>query len=338
MHSDNQLLYKLFSNITNEEILEKAFNTILSSDEQSVLSERLESALLIEDGLPMSDIAAATDCSALVVAKIRDMLESSDITLGDYLFPKTINQYTVFAEVYDTLTENVEYERRCDYICSILKKYNSSPEIVLDLGCGTGSITTLLAKKGYNMIGVDLSAEMLDVAHRKALEENLDILYVNQPMEDFELYGSVGLVTCLLDSLNYLTEEEQIFNTFKLVHNYLDPSGLFIFDINTKYKLKNVLAGNTFCGEGENVFYSWETTYDPEEEICEYYLNFFIKEGEKYIRKEEAHYQRAYSVSFFKKILKKCGFELLDVFDDLSFNPISKNSEKVFFVARKPTE
>lgn len=335
MLKDNNLFYRLFSNITDEETCRRVFDIILSDDEQTVLADRLSAALMFEQGKSPSDIAASTESSAVIMSKIREALLDSGVDLSQLISSSPSNPYSVFAEVYDSLTEDVEYVRRADYITSLLRKYGSDPEIILDLGCGTGTVTSLMAKKGYSMIGVDMSPEMLAVAAEKAEKDGLDILYLNQPMEDFELYGSVGAVICLLDSLNYITEEKELEQTFRLVHNYLDPGGLFIFDINTAYKLKNVLAGNTFCGESDKAFYCWENVYDPDYSICEFTLNFFIKNGENYSRHTETHYQRAYTDSYLKRILKKCGFEVLDSFDDLSFNSPSRNSEKVFYIARK---
>lgn len=338
MQKDITLLYRLFSNITDEETCSKALDVILSDDEQNVLADRLYTALLFESGKTPGEIAALVDSSAVIMSKIREAAAESGLDFSELVSSASQSPYSVFAEIYDSLTEDVEYRRRADYITSILRKYGTDPEIILDLGCGTGTITRLMAQKGYSMIGVDMSSEMLAVASDKAEKENLDILYLNQPMEDFELYGSVGAVTCLLDSLNYITEDEDVLQTFRLVHNYLDPGGLFIFDVNTPYKFKNILAGNTFCGESDKAFYCWENVYDPDYDICEFTLNFFIKNSTVYSRHTETHYQRSYSLAQLGKMLKKCGFELVATFDDLSFDEPSRTSQKVFFVAKKPEE
>lgn len=336
MQKDINLLYRLFSNISDEETCRRAFDVILSDDEQNVLADRLHTALLFEEGKTPGEIAAQVESSAIIMSKIREAAADSELNFAQLVSAAPANPYSVFAEVYDSLTEDVEYQRRADYITSLLRKYGTDPEIILDLGCGTGTITRLMAKKGYSMIGVDMSSEMLAVASDKAEKEDLDILYLNQPMEDFELYGSVGAVICLLDSLNYITEDEDIEQTFRLVHNYLDPGGLFIFDVNTPYKFKNILAGNTFCGESDKAFYSWENVYDPDYDLCEFTLNFFIKNQAGYSRHTETHYQRSYTSAFLTRLLKKCGFEVIASFDDVSTNPPSRTSEKVFYVARKP--
>ncbi len=335
MEKDKTLLYRLFSNIGDPETCNRVFDIILSDDEQSVLTDRLQTALMFEEGKTPGEIAASVESSAVIMSKIREALFDSGIELSQLVERTPSNPYSIFAEVYDSLTEDVEYVRRADYITGLLRRYGCEPEIILDLGCGTGTMTTLMAKKGYSMIGVDMSPEMLAVASEKAVNDGLDILYLNQPMEDFELYGSVGAVISLLDSINYITEEKELEQTFRLVHNYLDPDGLFIFDINTAYKLKNILPGNTFCGESDKAFYAWENVYDPDYSICEFTLNFFIKNGETYTRHSETHYQRAYTDSFIKRLLTKCGFEVLDSFDDLTLNSPSRNAQKVFYIARK---
>ena len=335
MQKNNMFLLNLFTNISDTDTCKKVLDVLLSDDEQKVILDRVIAALMYSAGNSTSDIAATTESSAIILSKVREELEKSNIDFSRLVSGSSLNPYSIFAEVYDSLTEDVEYKKRADYISSLFKRFKISPEIVLDLGCGTGSVTTLMAKKGYSMIGVDMSPEMLSIASDKAKKEGLDILYLNQPMEDFELYGTVGAVICLLDSLNYITENKDLSRTFDLVHNYLDPNGLFIFDVNTPYKFKNILAGNTFCGENEHVFYTWENFFDPESNLCEFMLNFFIKEGKTYSRYTETHYQKSYTSSYLKKLLEGCGFELLGTFDDLSFNLPARNSQKVFYVARK---
>ena len=335
MQKDNNLLYRLFANITDEETSGKAFDVILSDDEQSVLSDRLSAALMLEEGKTASDIAAECDSSAIIVSKVKEALIDSGLDFKSLTAAPPSNPYSVFAEIYDSLTEDVEYERRADYIVRLLRKFGKDPELILDLGCGTGTVTSLLAKKGYSMIGVDMSEEMLSVAADKAEKDGLDILYLNQPMEEFELYGTVGAAISLLDSINYVIDDQGLEQTFRLVHNYLDPDGLFIFDINTVYKLKNILPGNTFCGESDKAFYTWENVFDLDYNICEFTLNFFIKDGKNYCRRTETHYQRAYTDAYIRKLLKKCGFEVVGSYDDVSFEKPSRTSEKVFYVARK---
>ena len=188
--------------------------------------------------------------------------------------------YENFAKVYDIFMENIPYEEWVLYLEKIFKKYEKSPKLVAELGCGTGTMTTLLAKKGYEMIGIDFSEQMLAKAREKAIDNKVNILFLEQDMTEFELYGTVDCVISVCDSINYILEEEQLFKVFKLVNNYLEPKGLFIFDINTKYKFENILGCNSFSQTTEDAAYTLENYYDEEEELNEFYTNFFIKDKE----------------------------------------------------------
>ena len=154
--------------------------------------------------------------------------------------------YESFASVYDLFMNDVDYDGWTDYIEEIWKKFDLTPGLVCELGCGTGNITLRLAERGYDMIAVDLSAEMLSEAEKKAEEKNINALFLMQDMREFELYGTVSSVLCLCDSLNYITEDEDMQDVFDLVNNYLDPGGLFIFDLNTEYKFREIYGQNTF--------------------------------------------------------------------------------------------
>ncbi|MBO8433798.1 MAG: class I SAM-dependent methyltransferase [Tyzzerella sp.] len=245
--------------------------------------------------------------------------------------------YESFASVYDIFMGEIDYDSWVSYIEKIWEKEKLSPEIVLDLGCGTGSVTERLAKKGYEMIGIDLSEDMLSNARDKAYNENLDILYLCQDMREFELYGTVNCILSLCDSLNYITDEEELLKVFKLVDNYLHPKGLFIFDMNTEYKFKNIYADNTYAETTENSAYIWENFYDENEKINEYYMNFFIEDDETggYERFEECHYEKAYSIETVKSLIEKAGMEFVAVYDAYTFNPPREDSERLFFVARE---
>ena len=214
-----------------------------------------------------------------------------------------MESYTDFAYVYDKLIDQ-DYEKWADYIEEVFKKHSIKPSLVLDLGCGTGSITNILAKRGYDMIGVDLSSDMLNVARDKAMEENLDVLYLCQDIREFELYGTVDAIICTLDVLNYITEPEDLSHVFALVKNYLNPDGIFIFDINTEYKLKNILGNNTFINDENGIFYTWENEFDGN--ISNQFLTFFAEnEDGLYERFDENHIQRAYSIGEIKEKLNE---------------------------------
>ncbi|MBC7765884.1 MAG: class I SAM-dependent methyltransferase, partial [Hyphomonadaceae bacterium] len=189
------------------------------------------------------------------------------------------------------------------------------------------------AKRGYDMIGIDLSCDMLTVAREKAQAQNLNILFLEQDMTAFELYGTVDAIVCLLDSVNYIVKPEALLQTFKAVQNYLNPQGIFIFDINTSYKFRHILGQNTYTHETDDMFYVWQNDFDGE--ICEFALSFFVKEKAHYRRFDEVHYERSYTLTALKRLLKRAGLTFLDAFDDLTFSPPHSKSERIFLVAQK---
>jgi SAM-dependent methyltransferase len=245
--------------------------------------------------------------------------------------------YEGFAPIYDLFMGDIDYDGWTNYIKKIWEKYNKTPKLIAELGCGTGNITGRLAKMGYDMIGIDISEEMLLEAKEKAEEENLEILYLLQDMTEFELFGTVDIIISICDSLNYITEKEDLVKVFKLVNNYLDPKGLFIFDLNTEYKFKNILAENSFSQTDEDAAYIWENTYDEESKINEYYVNFFVKDEESglYERIEECHYEKAYSVDEIKDVINESGMEFVAAFDAFTFDEVKPESERIYIVARE---
>ena len=244
--------------------------------------------------------------------------------------------YSEFAKVYDTFMEETPYEKWAAFMDDCAKKYHIKLRIGCDLGCGTGKMCTLFAKNGIEMIGIDCSEEMLMAARENAMKSGHNILYLMQDMSEFELYGTVDMIYSCCDSINYLLEEEQVLSTFKWVNNYLEPEGLFIFDMNTQYKYENVLADQTFAEQTEDAAYIWENYFDKEEEINEFVVNFFIKnEQGHYMRTEEYHYQRAYSIEKIKELLDQAGLELIGVYDDYTNKPYHENTSRATFVARE---
>lgn len=244
-----------------------------------------------------------------------------------------MNAYTSFAQVYDLFMDNVPYEEWAMRITEILKEYGIDSGIVLDLGCGTGKLTRLMEEQGFDMIGVDNSFEMLDIA-RESSKDN--ILYLLQDMREFELYGTVQAVYSACDSINYILEEEDLREVFSLVNNYLDPKGIFIFDINTRYKYEELLGENTFAETREEGSFIWDNYYDPEDEINEYDLTLYIKdEKEKFLRFQENHYQRCYDFQTIKGLLQEAGLEFVAAFDDYSKSPVHEQSERILIVARE---
>ena len=243
--------------------------------------------------------------------------------------------YENFANIYDKL-QDIDYSSFVAYYEEIFSKYNLSPRLILDLACGTGSVTIPMAKKGYDMIGIDLSEEMLHIASEKARDAKTDILFLNQDMTEFELYGTVDAAICSLDGVNYLTEDGDLDKLFALIHNYLNPGGIFIFDINSEYKLKSILGNNTFVYDEEDVFCVWDNSYDEDEKICSFSLDFFIKEKDGlYSRGEEYQEERAYSPEEICRAASKNSLEVIGIFNDRSFDSPDELSERIFFVLKK---
>lgn len=245
--------------------------------------------------------------------------------------------YTGFAEVYDTFMDNIDYREWSNYLISLLKEHGIQDGLVLDLGCGTGNVTECLAGAGYDMTGIDMSEDMLNIAMKKKEISGYDILYLCQQMQEFELYGTVKAVVSICDCINYVTEKEDLKETFRLVNNYLDPHGIFIFDMNTSYKYKEVLADNTFAETREDSSFIWENYYDEEEKINEYGLTLFIEDKEegKYERYEEYHYQKAYEIEEIVELIQESGLEFLTVYDAFTREAPKEDSERVYFIARE---
>ena len=185
-------------------------------------------------------------------------------------------QYSELASVYDALNAEIDYAAWADFIEACFDKYmKKRPSIVLDLACGTGQMTSELAERGYDMIGADLSEEMLAVASARCADKR--VLWLCQDMKSFELYGTVGAVVCCLDSVNYLTGKHDLAECLSRVHNYLDPDGLFIFDVNTPYKFKNIYADNSYILETEagGVYCGWENYFNENTGVCDFYISIF---------------------------------------------------------------
>ena len=244
--------------------------------------------------------------------------------------------YTSFASVYDTFMDNIPYEEWAEYLSGLLAEYEVTDGIVLDLGCGTGTLTELMAARGFDMIGVDYSEEMLEIAMEKRAESRRDILYLLQDMREFELYGTVRAVISICDSLNYITEEEELEEVFRLVNNYLDPEGVFIFDFNTVYKYREILGDQTIAESREDCSFIWDNYYYEEEQINEYELSLFLQEeGNLYRKYVETHYQKGYELETIKSLLEKSGMKFVNAYDAFTRNPPTKESERVYVIARE---
>ena len=268
------------------------------------------------------------------------------------------NTYSKFALVYDSLMDNIPYDDWTEYLISILKKNDINDGLVAELGCGTGNITERLSAAGYDMIGIDNSPEMLDIAQEKKAEANSQSLYLFQDMREFELYGTVKAVISLCDSINYITEPDDLLTVFKLVNNYLDPHGLFIFDFNTLHYYRDVVADSTIAEDREDLSFIWDNYFDEESRINELALSLFIREGcisdsdgnasnsgdasdknvedDNLFRKySELHLQRAYTLAEIKELIEKSGMEFVADFEAFTDEPSTEMSERIYVIARE---
>lgn len=258
--------------------------------------------------------------------------------------------YTDFAAVYDTFMDETPYEDWCRFIVETISSYGiskagraedvlqSEKNLVLDLGCGTGTLTELLAARGYDMIGVDLSEEMLAAAIAKREQTGSSTLYLLQDMRSLELYSTVGTVISVCDSLNYLLEEEEILQTFRLVNNYLYPGGIFLFDFNTVYKYETVIGDSTIAENRENCSFIWENYYHGGQQVNEYDLTVFVREGTSpdcFRRFQETHYQRGYTAEQMLRLAEQAGMKVEAVLDADTRGKVTDTSERVYILARE---
>ncbi|MFI3238077.1 MAG: class I SAM-dependent methyltransferase [Lachnospiraceae bacterium] len=265
-----------------------------------------------------------------------------------------MDSYTGFAKVYDEFMEDTTpYELWCSMLLDIIKEYGvskphkvqdevstleSERDLVLDLGCGTGTLTGLLAEEGYDMIGVDLSSEMLELAISKKEASGHNIMYLCQDMRELELYSTVGTILCVCDSINYVLEDEEVIETFRLVHNYLYPKGLFLFDFNTEYKYREVIGDTVIAENHDDASFIWENYYDEDTCINEYDITIFSRtdeSGELFERVQETHIQRGYTLEEMKCFVEAAGMELIKVFDADTHGVVTEVTQRVFVVARE---
>ena len=250
--------------------------------------------------------------------------------------------YDAIAQVYEGLNRDIDYEGWADFFERCFDRYlTRRPELVLDLACGTGRMTRVLRERGYDMIGVDGSSDMLSEAYSIGGE---GILYLLQDMRELELYGTVGAVVCCLDSLNYLLCEKDLLRVFSLVHNYLDPDGIFLFDMNTPYKFREVYGNNAYILEDEMdagggdplaVFCGWQNEYHEDTGLCDFYLSVFREnEDGGYDRSDEHQQEMCYAWETVEKLLRQSGFALLGVWKDFEGGPPTETTERWYVAAR----
>ena len=244
--------------------------------------------------------------------------------------------YEEFAQIYDWALNELPYETWLSYIETIFKRFEAKPKVVLDLGCGTGTITNLMASKGYEMIAVDLSEDMLAIAKGKAKESDQEVIYLNQNMTELDLYGTVDAVISCGDSLNYVLDEKDLLAAFKHVNNFLNPGGLFVFDMNSIYKFKEALGNRTYAENHEDYAYIWENYFYEEESINEYEVTIFIKNATgSFDKATEIHHERGYEIEHIKRLLDQSGLKLEAIYNDNTFEPATAMTERIYYVARE---
>lgn len=250
------------------------------------------------------------------------------------------NGYASIAHIYDVFNSDVDYEGWADFAEFCFEKFLSAkPSIVLDLACGTGTLTSIMSARGYDMIGIDLSPEMLGVARENC---PTDVLLLNQDICSFELYGTVGATICSLDSINHLCKKGELDECFFTVHQFLDPDGLFVFDVNSEHRFENDYAKNSYQLEGVDdsgraVFCNWQNNYSKARATCRFSLSVFTETlpmSDIYIRRDEEWTERCYSKAELTEALQRAGFELCAVYGSTAGGPARRTSKKLYFVAR----
>ena len=273
--------------------------------------------------------------------------------------------YTDFANVYDTFMDETPYDVWGDFVVELMNKFGvtkpatkgisrndngdleysteedseqaleEEKNLIVELGCGTGSFTLNMAKRGYDIIGIDMSSDMLDIARKKTASEGLDIMYLEQDMRELDLYCTCGTVLSVCDSVNYLLEDEDVIETFRLVNNFLFPNGVFIFDFNTLHKYRDVIGDVTIAENREDCSFIWDNYYHEEEHINEYDLTIFAKcgEGDVFKRSVETHYQRGYTLDEMKSFVEKSGLKFIACYDANTHEAPTDESERIYIVA-----
>ncbi len=248
---------------------------------------------------------------------------------------KKMSSYETLAGCYDAFTQDVDYSRWADYLTELFLEFDTQVDQILDLACGTGSLSVILAERGYEVIGVDASEDMLAVAQSKAWQvQGIPPMFLNQTMEELDLYGTVDAAVCCLDSLNYLTEYEALKAAFGRLRFFVRPGGLFIFDVNTKAKFEK-LDGCAFLRDNSDYFCAWSAQYSSSEKLCTFFYDIFRKNGTMWSRSQEEHVERAHSKEEIEAALSSAGFTLEAEFGELSLQPPKTDEQRIFYVARR---
>lgn len=248
-----------------------------------------------------------------------------------------MSSYSNFAFYYDGLTKNVDYKKRAEYFDVLIKKYcTSGGSYLVDLACGTGSLSEEFASLGYDVVGIDYSEEMLSEALDKKYDSGYSIQYVCQDMTSFELYGNADVIICALDSINHLETSDDIRKTIERAYMFLEPGGVFIFDANTAYKHREVLGNNAFVFENDQVFCTWQNSYEEKDNRVEISLDFFERsDNGTYTRYSEDFAEIAPETSLIDKFLTDAGFEIMAHYDEDSENPVHEKTQRIIYAAKK---
>ncbi len=244
--------------------------------------------------------------------------------------------YGDFSYYYDLLTENVDYGKRCDYICDLLAENGVGKGILLDLACGTGTLSVLLSQRGFDVIGTDASEDMLTKAQEKKYENAPDAIFLCQKMEELDLFGTINAAVCTLDSINHLTDIESVREVFRRVSLFMEDGGIFIFDVNTPYKHKEILGNNTFVYDLDEVYCVWQNSTD-ESLLTRVSLDIFEydEESDSYIRYGEEFSEKGYRLDDLKEIAESFRFETVGIYEEMTKNPVKANTQRAVFVLKK---
>lgn len=246
-------------------------------------------------------------------------------------------QYNVLSQIYDELMVNIDYEMWAEFIEYLILSQGTKPLNILELGCGSGNVTYELLKRGYEVVGIDYSEEMLEIAEEKTSEFGEKIIYVEQDLReiDFDVY-EIDTIVSANDTFNYITDINELKKLLLYLNERLKKGGQLVFDISSEYKLENTLGNNTYGESFDNMVYLWENFYDKEQRIINMEINFFEKKGKTYERFNEIHIQKAYKVNEIVSLLEETGYENIDIYADFNKTKMHKeNSERIFFSCRK---
>ena len=247
---------------------------------------------------------------------------------------QSLEQYTALAAYYDRLTGDVDYEKAADRLDKLFQKNKKPIKLVLDLACGTGSLTKLLSEKGYEMISADASDEMLNAAREKCRDLPVPPVFISQSMEELDLYGTIDAAVCTLDSVNYLTDLRQLKRAVSLVSLFLEPGGLFVFDVKSPAAFAS-LAGTVSCQEEEDFDCIWQYGFDPRSRLGYHTVTFYLKEEERYRKIREEHFQRAWSREQLETVLEQAGLKLKGIYNGYTTKKAAEDDFRLLFVTEK---